>query len=115
MKEVIANKELISYCGLYCGACKSYLREKCPGCRTNRKYKKCKMRPCCIDNNYTSCADCKDFKDVMDCKKYTNILWNVLEFLFRTRRSACIDLIREKGYDAFAKHMAEKRLVTLKR
>ncbi len=30
MKEIVQNTDLIAYCGLYCGACKSYLMEKCP-------------------------------------------------------------------------------------
>lgn len=115
MKEVIADQELISYCGLYCGACKSYLKEKCPGCRIDGKYKKCKMKPCCIENNYQSCADCKEFVNVMDCTKYTNKLWNIMEFLFQTKRSACIDYIRKEGYESFANHMAEKKLVAFKR
>jgi hypothetical protein len=115
VKKIIVDNELISYCGLYCGSCKNYLKEKCPGCRTSGKYQKCKMRPCCLKNNLTSCADCKDFKNVLECKKYTNKLWNFLEFVFRTKRSACIELIREKGYDEFAQYMAEKKLTVLKR
>jgi hypothetical protein len=28
MKEIVADSKLVAYCGLYCGACKSYLKEK---------------------------------------------------------------------------------------
>ena len=115
MKKIIADQQLISYCGLYCGCCKAYIKEKCPGCNQNGKYKKCKMRPCCIENNYLSCADCIEFTDVMECKKYTNTIWNILEFIFRTKRAACVDLIREIGYKEYSKFMAEKKLVTIKR
>ena len=115
MKEIIIDQEFVSYCGLYCGACKNYLKEKCPGCRTDGKYKKCKMRPCCLENNYRSCADCTEFGNVKDCNKYTNSLWNFLEFLFRTNRTACIDFIRKNGYEQFARYMAENKLITFKR
>lgn len=37
MKEIAKNTDLIAYCGLYCGACKSYLMEKCPGCHETQK------------------------------------------------------------------------------
>lgn len=115
MKEIIADKNLIAYCGLYCGACKSYLKEKCPGCREKGKYKKCKMRPCCIENNYLSCADCKEFEDAMKCDKFTNKLWNIMEFIFRTKRSVCLDLIIEKGYDDYALYMAKKKSMVIKK
>lgn len=115
MREIVANEELVSFCGLYCGACKSYLKEKCPGCREKGKYKKCKMRPCCIEKKISSCADCQDFKNVMDCSKYTNKLWNIFEFVFRTRRSDSIGFIKEKGYETFAEYMAENKLVVHKR
>jgi len=29
--------EKISYCGLYCGACPSYQKKTCLGCRSNNK------------------------------------------------------------------------------
>ncbi len=31
MKEIVSDPKLVAYCGLYCGACKRYLQEKCPG------------------------------------------------------------------------------------
>ena len=115
MKEIIADKELISYCGLYCGACKSYVKEKCPGCRVNGKYKKCKMRPCCIDNLYTSCADCKQFDSVSDCKIFNPFFIRLGEFVSRTSRRAGIQLIKDKGRTEFVNYMAENKLVSVKK
>jgi len=115
MKDITAEKDLVSYCGLYCGACKSYLKEKCPGCRIDGKYKKCKMRPCCLEHEYQSCADCTEFPNVADCGIYSNRFWDIMEFFFRTQRSACIDMIKRVGYQDFAEHMAENKLVVLKR
>jgi hypothetical protein len=37
MKQIIADKNLVAYCGLYCGACNKYLDGKCPGCQKNKK------------------------------------------------------------------------------
>ena len=115
MKQINADKQLISYCGLYCGCCKSYLKDKCPGCRQNGKYKKCKMKPCCIENEYISCADCTEFTNVMECKKFTNRLWNLLEFIFRTQRVDCIRLIKEKGYEEYANFMAKNKIMVMKK
>ena len=42
MKEIVADTNLIGYCGLYCGACKRYLKDKCPGCHKNEKAAWCK-------------------------------------------------------------------------
>ncbi|MHA1491694.1 MAG: hypothetical protein ACTSRI_18815 [Promethearchaeota archaeon] len=47
--------EEISYCGLYCGACPSYQKKTCLGCRSNNKKQSrkskwsCKIRKCCIE------------------------------------------------------------------
>lgn len=37
MKQVVADPNLVAYCGLYCGACGAYLKERCPGCHSNAK------------------------------------------------------------------------------
>ena len=50
--------ELVARCGLYCGACGSYLKGRCPGCRENVKATWCKVRACCGEHSYASCADC---------------------------------------------------------
>ena len=46
MKNIESDKELIAACGLYCGACRKYLAERCPGCRLNEKAAWCKIRSC---------------------------------------------------------------------
>jgi hypothetical protein len=37
MKDIVSNQELVAYCGLYCGACRAYRMDKCPGCHDNEK------------------------------------------------------------------------------
>jgi len=114
MKEIVADKSLIAYCGLYCGACRSYLKGKCPGCRENEKASWCDIRKCCVENNYASCADCVSIEP-MKCKKYNTFISRVIGFVFNSDRNACLDKIKEIGYDEFAKEMALKKMQTVKR
>lgn len=115
MRQIIVDKNLIACCGLYCGSCRSYLNERCPGCRDNEKAKWCKIRDCCIQNNYQSCADCKIVNNVLDCKKFNNFISKIFAFIFRSDRPACIKFIKEKGYDEYAKEMADKKVMTIKK
>ena len=115
MAEITIDKNLVSYCGLYCGACSKYLKEKCPGCHDNEKATWCKIRTCCMDNKYDSCAACEEFSDVNNCKKFNNFFAKVIGFIYRSDRKAGIDFIDEKGIEEFAKYMAENKLVTIKK
>ena len=45
-KQIVVDKKLIAKCGLYCGACNSYITGKCPGCNENVKATWCKIRNC---------------------------------------------------------------------
>lgn len=115
MEKEILNKELVSYCGLYCGACRKYIDEKCPGCHGNEKATWCKIRKCCIENNYLSCAECKEFENPLYCNKFNNLFSKLFEFFYRSNRKACIEMIKEKGYEEYVKKMAAENLVCLKK
>jgi hypothetical protein len=115
MKAIIADSKLIAYCGLYCGACKSYLKGRCWGCAKNEKATWCKIRTCCAQNNYASCASCVKFGDVAECKKFNNFISKVFAFLFGSNRKGCIGAIKEKGLEGYAKDMAGKKLQSLKK
>ena len=58
---------MITYCGLYCGACPSYQKGTCLGCRSenraqNRKSKwGCKIRECCKKKEIEHCGQCSNF------------------------------------------------------
>lgn len=41
-KTITASTDHIAACGLYCGACRKYLNDKCPGCRQNDRATWCK-------------------------------------------------------------------------
>jgi hypothetical protein len=114
IKEIIADKNLIAYCGLYCGACRSFLTNKCPGCKDNIKASWCKIRDCCIENNFQSCADCGKI-ELMECKKYNTLISKIIGYVLNSDREACITRIKEFGYDDFAIEMTNNKRQTIKR
>lgn len=113
-KPIVADKNLIAYCGLYCGACRSYLSGKCPGCKENVKATWCKVRICCIENHFLSCADCKS-TEIENCKKFNNFISKMVGFVFRSDRVACIKRIKEVCYKDFASEMAAAKKQTIRR
>jgi len=115
MKQVVNDAGLVAFCGLYCGGCRAYLSDRCPGCRENKKATWCKIRTCCMENKYESCADCKDYKDVNACRKFNNFISKIFAFVFRSNRKACIEQIREKGKGKHAEIMASIKAHSLKR
>jgi len=114
MDEMI-NSNLISYCGLYCGACSSFKKGKCPGCARNEKASWCKVRKCNIANGLQSCADCKEFSNVSYCSKFNNIAAKAFGILFNTDRGKGIAFIKSEGYELYAQNMAAMNRVCLRR
>jgi hypothetical protein len=114
MRDIVADTNLVAYCGLYCGACKKYLSEKCPGCHENEKASWCKVRACCMEHNYATCADCQ-LKDLSECKEFNSFMAKLFGFIFRSDRAACIRLIQEKGLVEYTAHMTQNRIMTMKK
>lgn len=115
MKTIAADINQMAMCGLYCGSCKSYLKSKCPGCEKNEKAGWCNIRKCCMGKKIKSCADCDEFSDVKECKIYHNAFARMFAAIFRADRPACVQMIKDQGYDNYVKHMAEQKLVCLKK
>ncbi|MBN2244197.1 MAG: DUF3795 domain-containing protein [Acidobacteria bacterium] len=115
MKEIVSTPELVAYCGLYCGACRAYLRERCPGCHDNEKASWCKIRTCCMGQGMESCAECAEFPDPNGCRKFNNFISKIFALVFRSNRAACIRQIREMGIQGHAADMSENRRHTIKR
>lgn len=113
MNQVVTDSALIAKCGLYCGSCKSYQKGKCPGCTKNEKAAWCKVRSCCLENNYQSCADCPS--DLKACKKLNNPISKLFALVFRSDRQACLQCIKAQGYETYAKEMAEKGSMSIKK
>lgn len=114
MREITVDKNLIAFCGLYCGACSRYLNEKCPGCHENQKATWCKVRTCNMENKYASCADCRQVV-LSECKDLNNFVARIFGFIFRSDRKACLERIKAVGYDAFSREMAEAKMSTIRR
>jgi hypothetical protein len=115
MKEIISDAQSIAYCGLYCGACKAYLRERCPGCHDNEKATWCRIRLCCINNQYSTCADCRQFTDPNDCRIFNNLISRIFSVIFRSNRAACIRQIQDIGIQGHADRMAELKSQSIQR
>jgi hypothetical protein len=115
MKPIIADAKLVARCGLYCGACGAYLRERCGGCGDAPKFACCPVRKCCIENNYASCAECQTFSNPRNCKKFNNFISKLFGLFFRSNRCACIAQIREKGLQAHADIMAMNQTQSIRR
>jgi hypothetical protein len=106
MKEIVVDKNLIAFCGLYCGACGQYLRGKCTGCAKNEKATWCSIRKCNNEHSWKSCAECTVVGNVIECGKFNNLMSKIFGFIFRSDRKACIDKIKAVGYDQYAVEMA---------
>jgi hypothetical protein len=109
MREIVAEPKLIAKCGLYCGACKAYLKERCPGCVENARAKWCSVRTCCLERGYGSCADCAEFPDPRQCAKFNSFMAKVFGAIFNSDRAACIVAIKTMGREGYAADMAGKK------
>jgi hypothetical protein len=111
--EIKNDPHLIAYCGLYCAACGKFTSGKCPGCKQLASPHWCKIRTCCMDQNFMSCAQC-DLPTPNDCKTFNNPISKVFKFIFRSDREKCIMTIREKGEVYYAANMARTRRQAIK-
>jgi hypothetical protein len=115
LRAIQEDAGLVAYYGLYCGACKTYLKEKCDGCHRNEKASWCTVRSCCAGKGLASCAECTDFSETKDCRKFNNFISRMFGLLFRSDRAACINQIKDLGLVGHAKRMAELKMQSLKR
>ena len=106
MNNPTADSNLVAYCGLYCGACQAHRRGKCPGCHLNEKASWCKIRSCCREHQFASCASCQTFTDPSSCKKFNNLISKLFGLIFHSNRAACIAQIKRIGIAAHAEDMA---------
>ena len=113
------NEQMIAYCGIYCKECPTFKSGKCEGCRGDSAkcavlYKKCKVRPCCIENGFFTCADCTIYASTKECKKYNPMLLKIAAWVESSDRSKGIEMIRAKGQAEFAAFMEDKNWVIVK-
>ena len=111
MKEIKIDKDLVSCCWLYCGECKKYISNNCPGCKKLEKTPFwCTIRDCCLNKGYENCADCEDYPNNAHCKKFNGFVMRTLGYICGSDRFAAIKIIKDKGIEYFAKYMSENNL-----
>lgn len=115
MANIAADPALVAACGLYCGACKKHLSGHCPGCAGNEKASWCKVRSCCREKGIAHCGACAEHPDPRTCRTYDNFIARMVGFLLRSDRAACARRLREIGTDAFAREMAARGEMTIRR
>jgi len=113
--QIPADRNLVAFCGLYCGACRAHVKGRCPGCRENARAKWCKVRTCCLEHRFDSCADCAEHPDPNTCASFNNFISRVFRLVFNSDRKACIDQIRTIGVEEHARLMASHRRPSLPR
>jgi hypothetical protein len=114
-KEIMADKNLVAFCGLYCGACGQLLKGRCKGCSQNAKASWCKIRACCMEHHYSSCAECKEFGCAGECRKFNNFMSKIFSFIFGSDRQACINRVKDVGAQKYALEMAAQGLQSIKK
>ncbi len=113
--ETTAAAKQISYCGLYCNNCKKFQKGKCPGCAKNEKASWCKIRQCGMEKGIENCSQCDEYTNLKDCKKFSNPVSKIFEFIFRSDRVASLTMVGEEGRDAFIKKMEEENRMVIRK
>ena len=97
------SKEAIGCCGAYCATCKALVEDFCRGCKLGYKNgerdllkAKCKIKVCCMKNEFISCADCGKYES---CEMIQH-LHNHKGYKYGKYKQA-IRFIREHGYTRF--------------
>lgn len=112
-KTVQFKKSQIAPCGMNCGTCLGYLREKnhCPGCRVLFKGKAISVQRCII----TKCIYLEKTKSkfCFDCEKYPCKRMIQLDKRYRTKYNTSfienLKMIREKGIVYFLDYESKRR------
>ena len=98
----MAEETIIAYCGLVCSKCGAYLKGRCKGCHSDKPMNRnCKVKKCAMERQIITCADCKDFDDLRQCKKLNNFVSKIFAIIFRSNRIGNLERIAETGFDSF--------------
>jgi hypothetical protein len=107
------NKALIAPCGMNCGTCMAYLRQKnrCPGCRVQDANKAVSVKRCII----TNCINLEESesKFCYECGKFPCKRLKQLDKRYRTKYNTSfienLLLIKEKGINEFLSFESKRR------
>ena len=102
------NEKLIACCGLICSDCGAFKRRKCQGCHSDKPLSlNCKVKPCVISRGFSTCADCKEFDNLKECKKLNNFISKIFAFVFKSDRMGNLNSIRQNGLEEFRSGLNE--------
>jgi len=113
IQTVSFEKHLIAPCGMNCGTCLGYLREKnkCPGCRISSSDKAVSVKRCTV----TQCSHLQTTasKFCYDCEKFPCRRIKDLDKRYSTKyRTSFIEnltMIKEEGLDRFLVFESKRR------
>jgi len=113
---VLFDKSLIAPCGMNCGTCLAYLREKnkCPGCRILSDDKAISVKTCTV----TTCIYLAKTKSKFcyECEKYPCKRIKQLDKRYRTKYGTSfienLLMIKENGIDYFLDFESKRRTCT---
>ena len=117
MKPLVPfDKYLIAPCGMNCGTCLAYLREKnkCPGCRILSDDKAISVKTCTV----TKCIYLAKTKSKFcyECEKYPCKRIKQLDKRYRTKYGTSfienLLMIKENGIDSFLDFESKRRTCT---
>jgi hypothetical protein len=111
--QVSFDKSLIAPCGMNCGTCIAYLRDKnkCPGCRIYSADKAISIQRCIIPK----CVhlDKTESKFCYDCEKYPCKRVKQLDKRYSTKYNTSfienLAIIKEKGIEKFLAFESKRR------
>lgn len=93
----------IGCCGAYCFTCRAYREQACKGCKIGYdngerdvSKAKCKIKVCCINRFFQSCADCGEYETC----RILNDFYGKTGYKYGKYKQAT-EYIRQYGYDNF--------------
>jgi hypothetical protein len=111
--QVSFDRSLIAPCGMNCGTCIAYLRDKnkCPGCRVYSADKAISIQRCIIPKCVYLVKT--DSKFCYDCEKYPCKRVKQLDKRYKTRYNTSfienLTMIKEKGIEKFLDFESKRR------
>lgn len=119
MEKPSKEWDTVPPCGMYCGECRSYIDDKCGGCRSGRGVaaefsKECTISSCALKKGVRLCLDCGDFPcNHMDYFKARNLRESAWYIDIVNNMKA----VREAGLERFRKRkdsLVKERLACAK-
>lgn len=104
---------MVSYCGIYCGACPGFHKGRCKGCRTAVRKSSHKrscgygMRICCEEKEIDYCGQCEEYP----CSKINRLIRSQksrMEYDYRHDIPKNFEMIKEEGLNVWLNSQVKK-------